>query len=321
MSMSLRQLRYFVSTAELGQITKAALTLNISQSAITTSIKELEAEVGVALFERLPQGVGLTSAGRQFLSHAYDILAKVEDASSVTMPLDGVTGSISVATTYTVMGYFLPAHLEKLKRSFPKLEIKLFELNREEIEEGLLSNRFDMAVLLTSNIQNADIRRETLLSSRRRLWVAADHHLLRLDNVGFREVAAEPYVMLTVDEAAVTAGRYWSETTFKPSIALRTFSVEAVRSIGGERTGSGDPIRHGPPPVVSREQEDRDDRPAGAHPADGRRSGLEAEARVHSPAAGLFANTSVKPPTCSVCDDPWPRGNHSPEAPHGRIGG
>lgn len=237
MAISLRQIRYFVSTAELGQITKASLALNISQSAITMAIKDLEAEIGTALLDRLPQGVGLTPAGRQFLSHAYGILAKVDEATSVNMPVNGVTGSISVATTYTVMGYFLPNHIEKLKRSFPKLDIKLSELNREAIEEGLLSNRFDIAVLLTSNVQNPDIRKETLLGSRRRLWVAAGHRLLHLDSVGLKEVAEEPYVMLTVDEAAVTAGRYWGETTFQPSIVLRTFSVEAVRSMAANGQG------------------------------------------------------------------------------------
>ena len=96
----------------------------------------------------------LTTAGRQFLSHAYDILAKVDEATSLTIPTSEITGSISVATTYTVMGYFLPSHLEKLKRAFPKLDLQLYELNRETIEEGLLSNRYDIAVLLTSNVHN-----------------------------------------------------------------------------------------------------------------------------------------------------------------------
>ncbi len=229
--ISLRQIRYFVSTAEQGQISQAAVDLAISQSAITTAIKELERTIGADLFVRSPQGMELTAAGRQFLFHAYDILNKVQEATSLNVPANNLEGSLTVAATYTVIGYFLPNHLEKLKRNFPKLDIQLFELNREAIEEGLLSNRYDIAVLLTSNVLNPDLSTETLLGSRRRLWVASKHHLLQQASVGLREISQEPYIMLTVDEAAHTSLKYWSKTPYQPSVTLRTSSVEAVRSM------------------------------------------------------------------------------------------
>ena len=231
MTVSLRQIRYFVATAEQGQITQAAAALSISQSAVTNAIKELEQVVGAELFSRSPQGMDLTEVGRQFLFHAYDILNKVQEAIELKVPTSDVEGSLTVAATYTVIGYFLPNHLERLKRQYPKLEIQLFELNREAIEEGLLSNRYDMAVLLTSNVQNPDLSTETLMGSRRRLWVASKHHLLQRDSVGLKEVAEEPYIMLTVDEAAHTSLKYWSTTSHRPAVTLRTSSVEAVRSM------------------------------------------------------------------------------------------
>jgi DNA-binding transcriptional LysR family regulator len=231
MPISLRQIRYFVSTAEQGQISQAAVDLAISQSAITTAIKELERVIGADLFVRSPQGMELTAAGRQFLFHAYDILNKVQEATSLNVPANNLEGSLTVAATYTVIGYFLPNHLEKLKRNFPKLDIQLFELNREAIEEGLLSNRYDIAVLLTSNVLNPDLSTETLLGSRRRLWVASKHHLLQRESVGLKEISQEPYIMLTVDEAAHTSLKYWSKTPYQPSVTLRTSSVEAVRSM------------------------------------------------------------------------------------------
>ena len=231
MSISLRQIRYFVSTAEHGQVSQAALDLAISQSAITTAIQQIEQTIGADLFVRSPQGMELTPAGRQFLFHAYDILNKVAEATSPSVPLNDLEGRLSVAATYTVIGYFLPNHLEKMKRSMPKLDIQLFELNREAIEEGLLANRYDIAVLLTSNVLNPDLATETLLSSRRRLWVAAKHPLLARGSVGLKEIAEEPYIMLTVDEAAHTSLKYWSKTPYQPAVTLRTSSVEAVRSL------------------------------------------------------------------------------------------
>ena len=80
MSLTLRQVRYFVATAEIGQISQAAIHLNISQSAVTTAIKELEAMLGAQLFVRSAQGMSLTDAGRHFLNRAYVIVRSVDDA-------------------------------------------------------------------------------------------------------------------------------------------------------------------------------------------------------------------------------------------------
>jgi DNA-binding transcriptional LysR family regulator len=231
MSFSLRQLRYFVATAEQGQISNAAINLSISQSAVTTAIKELEQIVGVTLFTRTPHGMDLTGAGRQFLSHAYEILKKVDEATHLNLVSSDVEGELSVAATYTVIGYFLPLHIERLKRFFPKLNIHLYEVNRESIEEGLLTNRYDISVLLTSNILNPALATETLLSSVRRLWVPMHHRLLNRAAVGLREIAEEPYIMLTVDEAANTSLKYWGRTPYQPQVTLRTSSIEAVRSL------------------------------------------------------------------------------------------
>ncbi len=231
MSLSLRQLRYFIATAEYGQISHAAVSLSISQSAVTAAIKDLELTVGVSLFNRTPQGMDLTTAGRQFLSHAYEILAKVDEATHLNLVSSDIEGELVVAATYTVIGYFLPMHIERIRRLYPKLKIQLYEVNRESIEEGLLSNRYDISVLLTSNILNPMLMTETLLSSVRRLWLPAGHDLQRRDGIGLREIAEEPYIMLTVDEAAHSSLRYWSRSPYQPKVLLRTSSIEAVRSM------------------------------------------------------------------------------------------
>lgn len=237
MSLSLRQIRYFIATAEAGQVSQAAVNLSISQSAVTTAIKDLEETVGAGLFERTPHGMELTAAGRRFLSQAYEILQKVDEATKLNLVTDAVTGTLSIATTYTVIGYFLPFHIERMKRQFPGIDIQLFELNRESVEEGLLANRYDIAVMLTSNILNPELTTEKLLSSQRRLWVPARHRLLAEENVGLKEVADEDYIMLTVDEASHSSLKYWSQTPYLPKITLRTSSVEAVRSLVANSQG------------------------------------------------------------------------------------
>jgi DNA-binding transcriptional LysR family regulator len=231
MAISLKQIRYFVSTAESGQVSQAAVELSISQSAVTTAIKELEMEVGATLFSRSRQGMEVTAAGRELLFHAYEVLAKIDEMTGINVPGSDLQATLSVAASYTVIGYYLPHHLERLRRTFPQLDIQISELNREAIEDGLLANRYDLAVMLTANTNNPELQTETHISSRRRLWVSARHRLLSLADIGLEDVSREPYIMLTVDEAAHTSLKYWSNTPYRPSVKLRTSSVEAVRSL------------------------------------------------------------------------------------------
>ena len=229
--MNLRHLKYFVATAETGQVSRAANVLAISQSSVTSAIKELETELGAELFQRSSLGMELTESGREFLAASREILEKVTDAKNLTRRRSGTSGQVSLAATYTVIGYFLPFHLDRLARIHPNLDIQVHELNRESIENGLLSNRFDLAVLLTSNLSNPELETETLLKSSRRLWVPNGHEFLSQDKASFQQIAEEDYIMLTVDEAAHTTMKYWGHTNFRPKTTLRTSSVEAVRSM------------------------------------------------------------------------------------------
>lgn len=230
MSFNLRHLKYFVATAELGQVSRAAVELSVSQSAVTAAIKELETALGAALFLRSARGMALTRTGQRFLSSAYEILTKVEEAMQAPEGPE-VSGRLTIAATYTVIGYFLPGHLERLARAQPGLDVTIHEMPRELIEEGLIDGRVDIAVALTSNVSNPELASQTLVGSQRRLWTPSRHPLLERESVGLVDVAEHPYVMLTVDEAAHTAMRYWAPTGRQPRIVLRTSSVEAVRSM------------------------------------------------------------------------------------------
>lgn len=233
MALTFRQVRYFIATAEVGKVSLAAANLNVSQSAITSAIKALEDELGSRLFERKSNGVSLTYEGHQFLQHAHNIVAAVSEATRAPRRTsENVTGTIDVGVTYTVAGYFLSPILARFMRAFPNVTVSLNEGEREQIEQKIVSDQLDLAVLLVSNLVNAtEIDAEVLIQSRRRLWACADHHLISRATISLADVAREPYVMLTVDEANITALRYWTKTSYRPRIVFSTSSVEAVRSM------------------------------------------------------------------------------------------
>ncbi len=230
---SLRQIRYFIAVANAGQVSRAAMDLNVSQSAVTAAVKQLEEIIGASLFDRHAGGVSLTYEGNLFLDHALHISAAVDEAVRLPSRMrDDVTGTLRMAMTYTVAGYYLPPFLARFARNFPNIEAQITEAPRGEIEEGLVTGQFDLAVMLTSNIVNQEgIAYDTLLRSRRRLWLPTRHPLLKNPSISLQDVSEQPYIMLTVDEASNTAQRYWNRTSYRPRTIFRTSSVEAVRSM------------------------------------------------------------------------------------------
>lgn len=233
MKITLKQLKYFIAAAEFGQISIAAVEVHVSQSAITTAIKNIESDLATKLFDRTPHGVVLTYEGSMFLAHAKQIMAMVDEATRMPSRLnDAISGIVKVAMSYTVSGYFLPPYLVRFKKSFPNIELQLIEASRNHIEEGLLKGTFDMAIMLTSNlIDKQDITTASLIKSRRRLWLSSDHNLYKKEKYSLREISTLPYIMLTVDEASNTTLRYWGQTNYQPNVIFRTSSLEAVRSM------------------------------------------------------------------------------------------
>lgn len=233
MAFTFRQVRYFIATAEAGKVSLAAANLNVSQSGITSAIKALETELGYQLFQRKSNGVSVTFEGHQFLQHAHNIVAAVSEATQAPRRTsENIEGTIDVGVTYTVAGYFLPPVLARFARAFPNVTVKLHEHERSRIEDEIVAGKLDLAVMLVSNLgDQAEIETDVLIQSRRRLWASADNPLLANSTVSLAEVAEEPYIMLTVDEASITARRYWAATPFRPRVVFTTSSVEAVRSM------------------------------------------------------------------------------------------
>ncbi len=239
MTISIKKVRYFLAAANAGQISQAAIELNVSQSAVTAAVKQLEEDLGVSLFMRQPTGVALTAEGARFLHHARSIMAAVNAAANAPLTEDtALTGTVRIGVSYTVLGYFLPRLYTRFTRSYPRIRAELYELPRNAIESGLADGSLDLAVMLVSNLQDRKhLAHETLIRSRRRLWLPVEHPLLAADTISLDDVASEPYVMLTVDEASQTATKYWKPSGLRPNILFKTSSVEAVRSMVADGMG------------------------------------------------------------------------------------
>lgn len=232
-SFTLRQLHYFVTVAQAGQISAAAMQAHISQSAMTIAIAELERLLGAALFERGRSGVTLTYEGHAFLQQAQAVLDVANEAARYPFHRrTDVSGRMELAASYTVLGYFVLPALAKFRKLYPFVDVVPVELPRRRIEQGLRSGRIELAVALLSNLEErAALNTHTLARSRRQLWVAANHPLAGEGGVSVQQIAGHPYVLPMIDEGDRNAMRYWHDAGLKPSAVLKTSSMEALREM------------------------------------------------------------------------------------------
>lgn len=232
-NVTLRQLQYFAAAAQAGQVSIAATNEHVSQSAITNAILALEEELGVKLFDRRPQGVILTAEGEDFYQHAQHILESVRDAMhKPRVRTAGMSGTVRIAASYTLLGYFLPELLARFRASYPQVEIDLRDMDRDAIESAVLDDEVDLGVVILSNIRKLSrFKSATLIRSRRQLWVAPHHPLAAGASLSLKDIAAYPYVLLTADEGEHSAMSYWNSRKQTPNVAFRTGSIEAVRGL------------------------------------------------------------------------------------------
>lgn len=230
---TLKQLQYFTAVARTGQISLAAADVHVSQSAMTSAIAELERLLGTALFERGRTGVSLTHEGHLFLQHANSVLEAAEEAARQPFRQRSVvTGTLHVAASYTVLGYFLLPFVAKFQKQHPEAQIVPVEQNRLQIEESVAKGEVEVAVALTSNMSDPKrFHRAVLARSRRRLWVGSTHPLADAGQTSLAAASAFPYILPMVDEGDLAAMRYWKNAGLEPKQYIRTSSMEAVREM------------------------------------------------------------------------------------------
>jgi DNA-binding transcriptional LysR family regulator len=148
MSVSLRQLEYFVAVVDEGSFTAAAARLHVSQPGLSHQIQSLERQLRGPLLERLPRGVRLTPAGRTALPHARASLAHAERASTAAMRASGVdAGELHVGTLFSISIGVLPAALGTWRLRYPDVQVRLVEFRHtNDLIAAMEAGQADVAV-------------------------------------------------------------------------------------------------------------------------------------------------------------------------------
>ena len=169
--------RFIDAVAKAGSIRKAAEALTITPSALNRRILAIEDEMDVAIFERLPRGVRLSTAGELLIHNIRNHLADMDRVQSQIADLSGVRrGHVSVASSQALLPFFLPREIEKYRSEHPDVTFGVYVRDREAAEQALVEYSADIA-LVFEPIRLSDFH--TMLTIRQPLFaVMAKAHPL-----------------------------------------------------------------------------------------------------------------------------------------------
>jgi DNA-binding transcriptional LysR family regulator len=221
-AVTLRQLRTFKTVADLNSFSLAAQRLKLSQPSISYQVKELEETLGLPLLDRLGKRVQLTEAGSVLYSYARRMLDVLDEATVVIEEMRGIKrGTLRVGASTTVGIYLLPAALGAFKKQHPGLVISLEIGTRARVQEQVLRNELDLAVVGPA-LRDPDLAIIPFLSDELVVVAPAGHALTGKRGLTLKDLADQPFVMR---EAA--SGSRWSlEKAARKAGAKLTVAME-----------------------------------------------------------------------------------------------
>jgi LysR family cyn operon transcriptional activator len=224
--MELRHLRYFDALAETLNFTRAAERMHVTQSTLSHQIKQLEEELGAALFDRSAKQVRMTEAGEVLRSHMTPALEQIDRGlQALRAPGEAITGSLRLGATPSFNTRMVPQCVATLLNHYPSIQVIVEELSAGTILKRLRAGHLDMAVSYPPG-EGGDLWFEPLYNEELRLVVRVDHPLARRRRVRMVELHNVRMVLLTptfvtrklLDECFQAAGA-------KPLVAAQMNSV------------------------------------------------------------------------------------------------
>lgn len=197
----LRHIRAFLAAARIGNFTRAAAEMHISQSAFTVQIRQLEDALGVTLFDRSKRRIALTAAGRDVLLPLERLVVEAEAVVAQTRQLAGLRrGIVSIAVLPSVAARLLPEAIRRFKQQHPGIVVQICDLVAEKLMDAVRHGEVDFGVG-TRLRADREIKTSPLLVDRLCAFVPHHHLLARQESVALRELTAHPLVLTAKDSS------------------------------------------------------------------------------------------------------------------------
>jgi len=195
--LHLRQINIFLETARNGSIKRAADALNVSQPAVSKAIKELEAALGVELFNRIPTGVTLTLFGEALLRHAAPAISELNSGLNEIESLkSSFEGTIRIGGPYVGMSRLLPVAVARIKKVHPQLNVSAIPGTNEQLLHALRIGELDLIFGRRGEpSEMAGLAFDPLFQDRLAIVVLAGHPAANRDSMELRDLVDYPWAI------------------------------------------------------------------------------------------------------------------------------
>jgi DNA-binding transcriptional LysR family regulator len=197
--LDLRQLEYFVTTGRLENITRAAERLFVSQPNITMSIRKLEQELGVQLFERKQKHFSLTMEGKLYLERIEPALWMIRNATAeVKDNQQQNSGTIILGIPPMISSFIFAPILKHFRTLYPQRELTIIEEGSLGIRSRLMAGELDLGVVITNNA-SPSLETLPLVTCQHLLCLPSQHPLTQKETVDLEDLRYEPLILMKSD--------------------------------------------------------------------------------------------------------------------------
>ena len=194
--IKLKDLRYLVAVADARHFGRAAEKCFVSQPTLSAQLKKLEDYLGVQLIERQPKNVTLTEAGEQIVARARRMLEASEEVVALARAhRDPLAGRLRLALLPTIGPYLLPRVSQPIRKSLPRLELRLYEYQTEQMLQKIEAGEIDLGILALP-VERDGFEAREMYTEAFMVAVPDQHRLAKRDSVRVDDLNGETLLLL-----------------------------------------------------------------------------------------------------------------------------
>lgn len=231
--MELRQLRYFIEVAEREHVSEAAVQLHVAQSAISRQIANLEAELGVTLFEREGRNVKLTAIGKTFLEHTKTAIKAIDYAKEqIDEYLDPERGTIKIGFPTSLASHLLPTVISAFKVQHPNVAFQLRQGSYSYLIDSVKNRDVNLAFLGPVPLKEPGIDGIILFTEAISALLPTSHPLANRKSLRLQDLKKDNFVLFPkgfiLEKIVVDACK---QVGFSPNISSEGEDLDAIKGL------------------------------------------------------------------------------------------
>lgn len=239
--MTLQQFKYALALRDTGHFLKAAEQCFVTQPTLSQQIQKLEEHLGIVLFDRSRQPILPTHDGEAILAQISRVIAESQRVEELVAEAQGeVRGEFRLGVIPTLAPYLLPRFLPQFRVNFPRVQLRVEELQTEQVIESLVRGNLDSGLVVTP-LQNPNILETVLFYEPIWLYLSRHHPLLKLKSVKERDLSLSDIYLLSEGHCfrsqvmSLCRSRAGANSR---SVSIESGSLETVKRLVDQGEGS-----------------------------------------------------------------------------------